>query len=110
MESTLPITISAEANALAEEIGMRSELDQMIERAIEILPNVRAIDVIRYDLVDEPGYPRIVIQVIKNGPRDPEDYWVRKQNWNEWTWEVFRPETYSVITLQILYPDAAHAR
>lgn len=110
MNTTLPITISPEANALAEEIGMRSELDQMIERAIEIFPNVKAIDVIRYDLVDEPGYPRIVIQVIKIGPRDPDDYWVRKQKWNEWTWEAYKPQIYSLITLQVLCPDAAHAR
>lgn len=89
---------------------MRSELDQMIERAIEIFPNAKAIDVIRYDLVDEPDCPRIVIQIIKNGQRDPDDYWVRKQKWNEWSWEAHKPEIYSVITLQILYPDAAHAR
>jgi hypothetical protein len=110
MATTLPITISAEANALAEEIGMRSELDQMIEQAIEIFPNVKAIVVIRYDLVDEPGYPWILIQIIKNGPRDPEDAWSRTRQWHDWSWKSFPSRIYGVGSLRILYSDVANAR
>ncbi len=110
MATTLPVTVSSEAGALADDLRLRAQLDQMIERAIEGFPNLKAVEVIRYDLVDEPGYPRIVIQLLMNGPRDPDDYWVRREQWDKWTCSVFAPTVHSTVSLRILYPDEFHAR
>lgn len=110
MTETLPVTISPEARALAAELGFQTQLDQMIERAIQTFSNLLGVDVVRYDLVDEPEAPRIVVSVSKAGQRDPDDRRVRRREWVEWTWTMYPPQVYATIVIDIIYPEERHAR
>jgi hypothetical protein len=55
---TLPITITPEAAARIAELGMQAELDQMVEQARRVVPQLTRIWVElaeRYDTGGEPG-------------------------------------------------------
>ena len=81
----------------------------MIEQAIAMFPNVIAVTADRFDLMDEPEAPRIVITVQRAGIRGP-DRWLLRHQWGEWTWATFRPQVYATIGLEVTYPDERNAR
>ena len=109
--ATIPVTISAEANELAANLGLQTQLDQMIDRAMQTFPNLLGVETVRVDLPDEPELPRIVIRLLRAGRPDfDNDYVIHHRQWCEWTWEQFPPPVYATIGLRIVYPEARRAR
>lgn len=108
--NTIPVTVSPEAHALATQLGYQTQISQMIEWVVQTFPNLQGIEVARYDLIDEPESPRIVITVSKAGRRDNDDRQLRRREWTEWTWATFSPPVYGTVALEIVYPDERNAR
>jgi hypothetical protein len=55
---TVPLTITPEAGVRVAELGMQVELEQMLDRAQQIVPGLKRMNVElaeRYDLGGEPG-------------------------------------------------------
>lgn len=56
--STIPVSVTPEAAARIAQLGFQAELEQLIENARQVLPDLARIEVVlneRYDLGAEPG-------------------------------------------------------
>jgi hypothetical protein len=87
---TVPLTITPEAQARVEELGMQRELDRMIEHTRQTVPGLRAITVVLepcYDTRDEPG---LTIEAAVDDC--PLEYDRTDSDWGAWKVDTFPPE------------------
>jgi hypothetical protein len=108
LSSTVPVTVTAEAAARIAELGLRAELEQMIEHALTTLTAVRKLEVVLdppYDLGDEP---LITLEVVRDAavhaPGDPD-----LRTWGRWKAATFSPDVSRHFGLLIAYVPE-HAR
>ena len=89
MPETVPVQIADDAAAKVETLGMRRELEQMIEYAIQTAPGLRFIRV-RLEVEDpHPALgPLVVIEVYRHPPpgKEPD-----KVDWGWWEWNQYQP-------------------
>lgn len=82
--TSVPVTIRPNAADRISELGMQTELQQMIEHARQVVPDLAAIEVElaeRYDLGGEPG---VSIIAYSDRPFIPED----NTSWEVRQWAV----------------------
>jgi hypothetical protein len=85
MPETVSVQIDADAAACVEALGMRREMDQMIEHALQTAPGIRAIRVrLEYDPVCPENEPLVVIGVYREAPPGGAD----DVNWGWWRWRA----------------------
>lgn len=82
--ATVPVTISPEAAARVAELGMRAELEQMIERARQTIPGLRRIEVIRFERYDLGGEPGVSLEASSDCSLE-----IGRKAWWDWVdWQV----------------------
>ena len=73
--TTIPVTITPDAEARVVELGMRSDLEHMLDHAREVIPGLRRLNVEFWEPEDFIDDPRITIEAIqrmlKSAPRGP---------------------------------------
>ena len=109
MPETVPVQIAADAAARVDELGMRREMDQMIEHAIKTAPGLRCI---RVSLgVDDPHPalgPLVVIEVYRHPPpggADKTDW-----GWSEWKAHTFSSEVCMYLMMWSRYREPPDGR
>src|SRR5437879_6133803 len=93
----IPLTVEAEAAALVAELGLQTELEQMLEQARQTITGLR-----RLQVKIAPAYDTGEEGIIIEATRDPAS-----RDRNEWTWEqfsrwkiaTFSPDVYRHFTL-----------
>lgn len=104
--SAIPVTITPDAAAHVAQLGMRAELERMLEHALHTVPGLRAIEVnlaLPYDTGDEP---KIVIDARRAKPGsgyDPTD-----ADWAEWKHDGFSRDVWDHFILMSRY-ETPHA-
>ncbi|HEX8202999.1 MAG TPA: hypothetical protein VF590_21160 [Isosphaeraceae bacterium] len=101
--TTIPLTISPEADAFITEVGQRREFEAMLEHARQVVPGLRAFEVELHDF-PETGPPGVVIWAHRDdpGPGDDPTHW----NWRRWKGETFSPEVcLNFALLSIFHAD-----
>ena len=59
--ATVPVTVSAEAQGRVAELGLQKEFEQMLEHALQTVPDLRRIRVELEEQTDEIDDPLVVI-------------------------------------------------
>lgn len=93
--ATVPVTIRPEATARVAELGMQTELQQMIEHARQVVPDLAAIEVEVAERYDAGGEPGVSVIAYSDRPFIPED----NTAWEIRSWAV---ETFPPHVLQHL--------
>jgi hypothetical protein len=102
----VPVTIRPDAAARVAELGMQSELQQMIDHARQVVPDLAAIEVEiaeRYDMGGEPG---VSIIAYSDRPFEPEDN--TSDELRRWKIETFPAQVLEHLTI-LLTPGKPNA-
>jgi hypothetical protein len=104
---TIPVTVTPEAAAHVAQLGMRKELEQMLEYARQTIPGLLRLDVVLappYDTGDEDS---VVIEATRDmASRLANDPTWRQ--WSKWRAETFSPDVGRHFAFLMNY-EAGHA-
>jgi hypothetical protein len=99
--ATIPLTVDPEADELVAELGMRSDLERMLDRARQTIPGLLRLHVVFGPPYDTGPEPSVVIEAYRDpAHREPDD-----QVWNQfsrWKTQAFSPDVYRHFTLLIM--------
>jgi hypothetical protein len=96
---TVPVTIMPEAATRVAELGMLAELEQMLERARQIIPLLGRLEVILEPAWDTGDEPYLTIQAwVQRSPRWNDR---ARDEWARWKGSRFPPEVCRHITLLV---------
>jgi hypothetical protein len=108
MPQTVPLHISPEANSRVEQLGLRGELDRMIEHGLQTASGLRAVRVtLEDDPINPSGEPRVVVWLHRDVPQEgaAED----RTNTELWRWvtHTFPPAVLAHFEIGSVYggPD-----
>ena len=90
--TTIPVTVSPEAEARVVELGMRSDLEHMLDHAREVIPGLRRLHVTLWvpeDFIDDP---RINIHAFHAGSDEMESS--IHYAWRDWTITTLSPDVW----------------
>jgi hypothetical protein len=107
--TSIPVTILPEAAEYIDQLGMRSEFEQMVEHTRKTVPGLRAITV-EYD--HDPSNtvgPGIVIIAHREPPSSPLSP-LPEQVWGRWQVTTFPPEVCRQFVMMSYYDGASHGR
>jgi len=92
----VPVTISPEARAFIDRNGQGAEFDTIIDRARQVVPGLRSIEVV-FDEATEEIPPGVVLWTHRDdiGPRDDPTHRI----WIDWMVATFPPEVCQNSTL-----------
>jgi len=99
--TTIPITVSPEAAARIDELGMRQEFEEMIEQTRRLMPEMRAIGVTLGYEYEEERDPAVVISPYRPEPDSDRDPLERQ--WDDWFADRFPPEVAMQFVLLSYY-------
>ncbi|HZT83053.1 MAG TPA: hypothetical protein VFA26_22685 [Gemmataceae bacterium] len=106
--TTIPIMVTEEAAAHVAALGMRAELEEMLDHARQAVTDLRRIEVElrnRYDLGDEPSVVITAFKDLASYREEDRPY----RAWRDWYISRFPPEVCVHFCLLISY-EAADAR
>jgi hypothetical protein len=87
---TIPVRVSPEAEARVAQLGVRRELEIMLEHTKEVVPGLRSITVSLEDRYDHGDEPVLLISAEVPGPGSVDD--PTQRLWDRWVIETFPPE------------------
>lgn len=88
--ATVPVTVTPEAAARIAELGLRPQVDRIIEYALGHLPRVTRITVELHDRYDLGKEPVLVIEAFGQG--SPESDYQAERAMDRWVVSEFPPE------------------
>jgi hypothetical protein len=97
---TIPLTITPEAAAFIDAVGQRREFEAMLEHARQVVPGLRAFEVILDD-TPEIGPPLVAIYAHRDA-RGPDDD-PTNRSFGRWAVETFPPEVCLNFTFLSIY-------
>jgi len=98
--ATVPVTIDPEAAELVAELGMQVELERMLDKAREVIPGLRRLQVVYGEPYDTGPDPAVVIDAYC----DPAFHEAANQAWHAYSrWKVttFHPDVFQHFTLLV---------
>jgi hypothetical protein len=100
--TSTPVSISPEARAFVDRLGRRAELERMIDRARQVVPGLRSIEVVLDEATEEipAGVVLWVHRDHVGAGSDPTH-----RDWIDWMVSTFPPETCRDFTLLSVYHD-----
>jgi hypothetical protein len=102
--TTIPVVISPDAARRVEELGMRRELEEMLDHTRRAVAALRSIEVSLYHDPDEPGQPHVVLTGWRDGPASVDlatwDQWV------DWFVRAFPPHVCRWFSFEVRYRGA----
>jgi hypothetical protein len=86
---SIPVTVTSEASAFIQQLGLDAEFDRMIEHTRQAVPNLRRIEVTyEFDLSDEM-HSSVVIWSHRDRHQAGDD--PTNRGWSRWLVETFPP-------------------
>ena len=98
----VPVTMSPEACSFIDQIGRGEECEKMIDRARQVVPGLRSIEVVLDEATEEVP-PGVVIWVHCDGIGSAGD--ATHRDWIDWMAATFPPEVCQHFTLLSVYHD-----
>ena len=99
---TNAVTISPEAEQLAAELGMRSEMDLMIEHACQTIPGLERMEVAVVPPCDMDEQDHIMLYAYRGVEQQDASDWTGSE-FHRWEIETFPPAVCVKFTLMDLY-------
>lgn len=100
--TTIPATITFEAAAHVAELGMQAELDQMLERARQLIPGLQRFEVMLVEPYDTGDEMSVLIDAYRDiSSRDPDGQ--SYDAWRDWRLATFSPDVNRHFTMHIVY-------
>jgi hypothetical protein len=98
----VPVTITPEARAFIDRLGQREEFETMIDRARQVVPGLRSIEVVLDEATEEMP-PGLVLWTHRDdiGPGNDPTH----RNWIDWMAATFPPDACQKFTLLPVYHD-----
>ena len=101
---TVPVTITPEAAARIDELGIRAEVEQMIEHTRQAIPALKRIEVVLEDAYETWDQPYLTIYATRADAYRPEDRADRE--WGYWRVNTFPPEVCQHIAMLTVYESS----
>ena len=98
--STIPLTIEPEAAARVAELGLGAELEQMLDRARQVIPSVRRIEVRLWVPEDFDDDPRVTLETICAA--DEAEQRRIDEEWCDWTIRHVSPDVWRHFTFFVI--------
>ena len=98
----VPVTISPEARSFIDRIDQGEELEQMIDRARQIVPGLRSIEVVLDEATAEMP-AGIVLWVLRDDVDPASD--PTHRDWIDWMAATFPPDVCENFALLSVYHD-----
>ena len=104
--ANVPVTIRPDAAARIAELGMQTEMQQMIEHALQVVPELIAIEVEVAERYDTGGEPGVSIVAYSDQAFEPDD----NTSWDVSRWAVttFPPQVLQHLCI-LLTPGRPYA-
>jgi len=98
----VPVTISPEAKAFIDRLGQGEDFETMIDRARQVVPGLRSVEVVLDDATKEIP-PGVVLWTHRDdiGPGNDPTH----RNWIDWMVATFPPDVWLNFTLLSVYHD-----
>ena len=105
--ATVPVTVTDEAAARIAELGIRAEVEEMIDHTLKTITCLRRIEIRLEGPYDTHDDPYLTI----NGYREPESTLIPDEEcrqWSRWYVDRFPPRVREHVNLMLGddYPDA----
>jgi hypothetical protein len=88
--TSVPITISTEANELIAELELREEFDRMLEHTVDSVRDLASVQVSVDPSFDTDDGPVVLITGHREGSLSPDDR--TESQWNVWKFQTFPAE------------------
>jgi hypothetical protein len=100
--TVVPVTISPEARSFIDRMDQGEELEMMIDRARQVVPGLRAIEVVLDDATEEMP-PGVVLWIHRQdvGPGSDSTH----RDWIDWMAATFPPDVCQNFALLSVYHD-----
>ncbi len=88
--STIPVTVTSEAQDHVAALGVQAEFEKMVEQMVQIIPDLQRINVVLDPPYDMGTEDRVVIEAYKL----PAAYVISdpaRQRWNQWVDDNISP-------------------
>jgi hypothetical protein len=105
---TIPVTVSAEAKAWIDQLGMQHEYEQMVAHAKQTLPGLKAIEVGFDEDPDKLTAPGVILLARREHPGPGYDATHRR--WRDWLIATFPPKVLLNFTLLSVYEGEPDGR
>jgi hypothetical protein len=105
--TTIPVTLSPEAEAHVQSLGLSLELEQMLEHAVQTMTGLRRIEVLLEPPNDTGDEDSVYMRFFK----DPAHYVLGDPDWDRWSeWKItsFPPDVVRHFSSGLI-KDADHA-
>jgi hypothetical protein len=97
-----PVSITPEARAFVDRLGRRAELERMIDRARQVVPGLRAIEVVLDEATEEiPA--GVVLEAHRDGVGAGDD--PTHRDWIDWMASALPPDLCRDFSLLSVYHD-----
>jgi hypothetical protein len=102
-----PVTVTPDAAARLAELGLETEVDQILEHARQVLPELARIEVVRIDRYDMGGEPGIAVEAYGKNYSSPDAgiFWKLA----DWMATTFPPAVLEHVSVDY-HPGDVHAR
>ncbi len=104
--STVPITVTPEAAERIAELGVQAEFQQMLDRAVQLVPALKRVEVVLEPAYDEGADPFVVIQATHGGPWESGSR--AEDEWGKWKIFAFHPDVHRHFQMDA-FPETDHA-
>jgi hypothetical protein len=91
-QGTIPVTVTPEAGERIAELGVQAEFQQMLERALQIVPALKRVEVVLEPPWDTGDEPYLTINAYHGGP--PDSGFPAEDEWGEWKIFAFAPDVH----------------
>jgi hypothetical protein len=105
--ATIPVTITPEAAAHIQELGLQREFEHMLEHTKQVIPSLRTIRVEMSYEPDPCSEPVVILWAHRDdpGPDPDQTDW----DWNVWQVNTFPPDVFRHFAMLPIFEDA-HGR
>src|SRR5262245_2833632 len=105
--TTVPVTITPEAEAYVAELGMQKPFRQMLDRILQTVPGLHSVVVNLQEPYDTGGGPSVIFDVTMDKPH--LEFNPTESQFERWQIETFPPEVYTHFVMLTVY-GPSHAR
>jgi hypothetical protein len=104
--ATVPVSVTPEAAARIDAMGLQTHVERMIDHACKVLPELQRIEVVLYDRYEQGNEPGVAIDVHSKQPFDPATR--IDEQLTRWVVKEFPPQVLEHLLLDY-HPGEAHA-
>jgi hypothetical protein len=102
--TSVPLTIEPEAAARIAELGMKAELEHMLDHTRKVVPHLRHIGVTLTPPYDTGDEPYLAIEATRSGTYAGDD--PTEREWGNWLINTFPADVWRHFSFFVIYGTA----